>query len=82
MHMSVMSPTAKEKRIMATNAATKTPAAGASTERTTRERKPAPALHERMKNQLTNAALRGKIEEKDLEQLEAHIGKLKNLLAV
>ena len=47
-----------------------------------RERKAPPSLHDLMKNQLTNAALRGKIEEKDLDQLESHIHKLKNLLVV
>ncbi len=45
-----------------------------------RERKPAPAIHERMKNQLTTAALRGKVKVDELENLEAHIGKLKGLI--
>lgn len=45
-----------------------------------RERRAAPALHERMKNQLTTAALRGKISTDDLENLQGHIGKLRGLL--
>ncbi len=65
---------------MATQAAQKTASKENNGNQGGRERKPPPAMHERMKNQLTNAALRGKIQNEDLEQLEQHIGKLKNLL--
>ncbi len=46
-----------------------------------RERRQAPALHERMKNQLTTAALRQRVSIEELENLEGHIGKLKGLLS-
>lgn len=49
--------------------------------RVPRERKPPTPIHERMKNQLTTAALRGRIEVEALEELEGHIVKLKGLLA-
>lgn len=52
-------------------------AEGAKASRTAR----APvALHERMKNQLSTAMLRGKIGTDELEVLESHIAKLKGLL--
>ena len=54
--------------------------AAAKSNQATRERKPPPAMHDRMKNQLTTATLRGKVDMPALEALEQHIGKLKNLL--
>jgi hypothetical protein len=47
-----------------------------------RERRAPPPIHERMKTQLTTAAIRAKISKEQLEGIEKHIDKLKALLDV
>lgn len=63
--------------------ATRTENKGSSTtasDKTPRARREPVAIHDRMKNQLTTAALKGKIKAEELESLENHIGKLKGLI--
>lgn len=45
-----------------------------------RGRGPAPSMHDRVRNQLTNGALRAKITVDELDDLGRHISKLKGLL--
>lgn len=66
---------------MATGTATRNENKGSTADnKPARERRPPPSIPERMKNQLTTAALRGKIKVEELENLEGHIGKLKGLI--
>lgn len=57
--------------------ATKTPA----TETTTKVRKPAPKLTDRIRTQLNGAALRGKITVDEINELQQHLTKIAALLA-
>ncbi len=65
---------------MATASATRNEGTKDKGDKPARERRQAPSLHERMKNQLTTAALRQRISIEELENLEGHIAKLKGLL--
>lgn len=47
----------------------------------TKPAKAAPTLHEKVKQQLNTAALRGKISVAELQDLQAHINKIAGLLA-
>lgn len=65
---------------MATNTAARNESKGSTENKPARPRREPVAIAERMKNQLTTAALKGKIKAEELEALEGHIGKLKGFI--
>jgi hypothetical protein len=58
-----------------------TPATTSTTTKPARERRPQASLSERMKSQLSMAALRSKITIEEIQMLESHCVKLRGLLA-